>query len=170
VALLSILMVKAFAVIVGFPCMTIMLTNSATSLRILGTLNGFATAFSGIGRAVGPAVTGAAFSWGVSIGYVIPSWWLLALIAAVGAIPSWFIVDGDGPTAGLASSSSSDDGEDGEEDEDEEPRILQDSAVVFESDDEDLDTAELEEQAETPLLWNGSGQTKRYDTNSNARQ
>ncbi|KAF3348651.1 hypothetical protein VD0002_g1397 [Verticillium dahliae] len=97
IALLSLMLVKGFAAIVGFPCMTILLTNSASSLRILGTLNGFATMFSGLGRAVGPAGAGVAFSWGVERGYVITAWWLLSFCAVVGAIPAMMLTEGDGP-------------------------------------------------------------------------
>src|SRR5438128_2714640 len=86
---------KGVAVIVAFPCTTIMLTNSCVSVRILGTLNGYATAFSGIGRAVGPALTGAIFSSGVQRGYIIAPWWFLAGISLLGAIPAWFIIEGD---------------------------------------------------------------------------
>jgi len=98
---LSVMLLKGLAVIVAFPCTTIMLTNSASSVRILGTLNGYATSFSGIGRAVGPALTGAVFSVGVQRGYVIASWWLLAGIAMLGAVPAWFIIEGEGPTRSL---------------------------------------------------------------------
>ncbi|CAJ2500172.1 Uu.00g030250.m01.CDS01 [Anthostomella pinea] len=97
-ALLAVMTVKAFAVIVGFPCTTILLTNSATSLNILGTLNGFATTFSALGRASGPAMTGAAFSWGVKNQLIGAPWWILACVAVVGAVPAWMIVDGDGPS------------------------------------------------------------------------
>lgn len=92
------LLVKGFAVIVAFPCITILLTNAAPSVRILGTLNGFATTFSGMGRAIGPTAAGATFSWGVKRGYILPSWWLLAIIAVGQAIPAWMIVEGDGPS------------------------------------------------------------------------
>lgn len=81
--------------IVAFPCTTILLTNSASSLRILGTLNGVATTFSGIGRALGPAAAGAVFSWGVQRGYIIAAWWFLGIIALIGTIPPWFIVEDD---------------------------------------------------------------------------
>lgn len=50
VAMFCIMMVKSFAGIFAFPCSTILLTNSALSLRVLGTLNGFATSISAIGR------------------------------------------------------------------------------------------------------------------------
>lgn len=98
---LGLMFVKGVVVIVAFPCTTIMLTNSASSVHILGTLNGFATSFSGIGRAIGPAITGAVFTLGVRHDYIIAPWWLLGVIAALGAIPAWFIVEGDGPSGSL---------------------------------------------------------------------
>lgn len=98
--LMLLLLIKGFAVIVGFPCITILLTNAAPSVRILGTLNGFATTFSGLGRAVGPASAGATFSWGVQRGYVLPAWWLLGIIAVGQAVPAWMIIEGEGPSGG----------------------------------------------------------------------
>lgn len=99
IALMFIMLLKGFAVIIGFPCLTIMLTNSASSLSILGTLNGIATTTSGFGRAVGPASAGAIFSWGIQRGYVISGWWFLGTVAVVGAIPPFFITEGSGPYA-----------------------------------------------------------------------
>ncbi|KAI0170720.1 major facilitator superfamily protein [Pestalotiopsis sp. NC0098] len=97
--LLAVMTVKACCVIIGFPCTTILLTNSATSLNILGTLNGFATTFSALGRASGPASAGSAFTWGVRRGIIAVPWWMLAVIAAIGAVPAWYIEEGDGPSA-----------------------------------------------------------------------
>lgn len=113
IALSLILLVKSFAVIIGFPCITILLTNAAPSLRILGTLNGFATTFSGLGRAFGPAVTGTTFTYGVQRGYVTPAWFLLAVVGFLQAIPAWMIVEG----SGFAHIPDSDD-EDEDEDDD----------------------------------------------------
>lgn len=97
VALFSVLVLKAAAVIIGFPCTTILLTNSARSLHVLASLNGFATTFSALGRAAGPAMTGAAFSWGVKRGVVSVPYWILAAVAVLGAVPAWWIVEGEGP-------------------------------------------------------------------------
>lgn len=110
--------VKGAAIIVGFPSTTILLTNSATSLGILGTLNGFATTFSGVGRALGPASTGAVFTWGVDHGYVVASWFYLAAFAVAGAVPVFLIVEGDGPSSSSSSASSVDDSSDDAEDSD----------------------------------------------------
>lgn len=117
--LMVLLLIKGFAVIVGFPCVTILLTNAAPSVRILGTLNGFATTFSGLGRAIGPAAAGATFSWGVERGYVLPAWWLLGIIAVGQVVPAWMIVEGEGPRR-----------EEEESDEDD------DDALVFDEDEE----------------------------------
>jgi hypothetical protein len=80
----------------AFPCSTIMLTNSASSLRVLGTINGLATSVSAIGRAFGPAVGGWLFSWGVKQGYLIVPFWTLSAIALVAWIPTWWLVEGKG--------------------------------------------------------------------------
>lgn len=92
----GIMIVKSFAVIFAFPCSIILLTNSAVSLRILGTLNGVAVSVSAVGRAIGPALGGAAFTWGLERGYVITPWWLLGTIACIGAIPIWHLVEMEG--------------------------------------------------------------------------
>lgn len=92
-AIFGVMIVKSFAVIFAFPCSIILLTNSATSLRILGTLNGFAVAISAVGRAIGPALSGAAFTWGLERGYMITAYWFISIIAAAGAIPIWYLVE-----------------------------------------------------------------------------
>lgn len=94
--LLILMMVKGFCAIFGFPCSTILLTNSAASLKILGTLNGVATSISALGRATGPALAGFMFSLGVDKGYMILPWWTLAFISIIGAIPAWWLVEMDG--------------------------------------------------------------------------
>lgn len=94
--MLAIMLVKGFCAIFAFPCSTILLTNSASSLKILGTLNGVATSISAIGRAAGPALAGAAFTGGVDIGYVIISWWTLAVVAVIAAFPVWWLVESEG--------------------------------------------------------------------------
>ncbi|TVY13525.1 putative membrane protein [Lachnellula arida] len=112
-AMFGIMVVKSFAVIFAFPCSIILLTNSAVSLRILGTLNGVAVSVSAVGRAIGPALGGSAFTWGVERGYVITPWWLLGIIAMIGAIPIWHLVEMEG------FSKSSEDSDDDDEDEEE---------------------------------------------------
>ena len=80
----------------AFPCAVILITNSASSYRILGTLNGVSTSISALGRAAGPAIGGAAFTWGVKLGYMILPWWTLAVFAALGVVPIWWLEEGEG--------------------------------------------------------------------------
>ena len=96
IAMFIVMVVKCFAVVFAFPCTTILLTNSAVSLRVLGTLNGVSTSISALGRAAGPAIGGWTFSIGVEKGYMIVPWWVLAACAVLGAFPVWWLVEMDG--------------------------------------------------------------------------
>lgn len=96
IGMFAIMLVKCWAVIFAFPCTTILLTNSAVSLRVLGTLNGVATSISAVGRAAGPAIAGWTFTVGVSKGYVILPWWILAGFSLLGAIAPWWLVEMEG--------------------------------------------------------------------------
>lgn len=95
-ACFAIMLVKCLCAIFAFPCSTILLTNSASSLRVLGTLNGFATSCSAIGRALGPLLAGGMFTVGVNKGYIIAPWWLLAAIGFIAAVPVFWLVEGEG--------------------------------------------------------------------------
>ncbi|CZT04429.1 related to E.coli tetracycline resistance protein TCR1 [Rhynchosporium graminicola] len=138
-AMFGIMIVKSFAVIFAFPCSIILLTNSAVSLRILGTLNGFAVSVSAVGRAIGPAIGGAAYTWGIERGYVITPYFMLALIAVIGAIPIWYLVEM--PGFSKTDDGSEDDDDDEEEDllsnvdEDVDGEILEGDEVIYEEDD-----------------------------------
>ncbi|KAH0543583.1 hypothetical protein FGG08_002144 [Glutinoglossum americanum] len=92
----ALMLVKCVCVIFAFPCSTILLTNSAVSLQILGTLNGFATSIAAIGRAIGPAIGGCTFTLGVELGYVILPWWTITALSICGAVPVWMLVEMDG--------------------------------------------------------------------------
>lgn len=103
-AVVLVLMLKGLVGIIAFPCITILFTNSCSSTRILGTVNGFATAFSGFARAIGPATTGFTFTWGVRHGCIAAAYYFLAIIAFIGAIPGFMVEEGDGPTRSEAES------------------------------------------------------------------
>lgn len=118
----AIMVVKCFAVIFAFPCAVILLTNSASSLRILGTLNGFAVSISAVGRAIGPALGGAAFTWGLEKGYVITPWWLLGVISGIGAMPIWWLIEMEG----FSRTNEDDSEDDSSEEEDRLPQIVED--------------------------------------------
>lgn len=91
-----VMLVRAGLSSFAFPCSTILLTNSASSLRTLGTLNGIATSVAAICRAAGPALTGVIFSAGVKLGYVIMPFWVLSGISALAVVPAFLLVEGEG--------------------------------------------------------------------------
>lgn len=95
-AMIVLLMIRGVGGTFAFPTSTIMLTNSATSLRVLGTINGLATSVSAIGRALGPAIGGGLFTWGVKRGYVIVPFWTMCVISIGAAIPTFWLVEGKG--------------------------------------------------------------------------
>jgi hypothetical protein len=96
VALIGLLLIRGIAGTFAFPTSTIMLTNSASSLRVLGTVNGVATSVSAVGRALGPAVGGGLFSFGVKRGYILVPFWTLSAVAALACIPTFWLVEGKG--------------------------------------------------------------------------
>lgn len=122
IVLLCIMNVKLFASIFAFPCTTILMTNSAGSLRLLGTLNGVATSLSALGRAAGPSIAGITFTIGVKNGYIILPWWILAGFAILGIIPVWWIIEMDGFGDGDDSDSDEE-----EEEEETDPVVAQDN-------------------------------------------
>jgi MFS family permease len=87
---------KSLGGVFAFPGLTILLTNSATNLQVLGTLNGIATSIAAIGRACGPFIAGQTFTWSISAGYIIAAFWLLAIVSIFGHVLMWFIENGDG--------------------------------------------------------------------------
>lgn len=96
VVMVALLVVRGLAGTFAFPTSTIMLTNSAASLQILGTINGVATSVSAFGRAFGPAIGGGLFTWGVKRGYIIVPFWTLTVISLIASIPTWWLVEGKG--------------------------------------------------------------------------
>jgi hypothetical protein len=96
IVMIALLVVRGLAGTFAFPTSTIMLTNSAASLQVLGTINGVATSVSAIGRASGPAIGGGLFTWGAKRGYVIVPFWTLTVISLVASVPTWWLEEGKG--------------------------------------------------------------------------
>lgn len=156
-ALSIIMFIKAGCIITAFPSTTILLTNSCSSLRVLGTLNGFATAFSGLGRAAGPFLSGIVFTWGLDHGYVVAAFALLAGVGFLGIIPAMLIEDGHGPS-GTPEQSDGEDEDSGEETLIPSGMLIPDeSAVEDDSDDEG-------QSAQSPLLRKKGGYGSKYGT------
>ncbi|KAF2789168.1 MFS general substrate transporter [Melanomma pulvis-pyrius CBS 109.77] len=95
-AMTVLLMIRGVGGTFAFPTSTILITNSAPSLRILGTLNGVATTVSALGRTAGPATCGSLFTYGLKKGYVIIPFWTLSAIALLACIPTFWLVEGKG--------------------------------------------------------------------------
>ena len=147
-AIFVVMCMKCWAAIFAFPCSTILLTNSAASLRLLGTLNGVATAISAIGRASGPFVGGLFFTLGIDIGYIILPWFLLAVFAIFGAIPCWWLVEMEGFGGSGDSESGSEDGDEIEQQDEEQ--------------DEDGSAIEVNKAfSQPPFSRQSSGRSKR---------
>jgi hypothetical protein len=72
----------------AYPSNAILLTNSAPSLLMLGTINGVAASTASLSRAFGPTVSGILFSAGLRLGYSGLAWWCSAVIAVAGALIS----------------------------------------------------------------------------------
>ena len=72
----------------AYPSNAILLTNSAPSLLMLGTINGVAASTASLSRAFGPTVSGFLFSAGLRLGCSGLAWWCSAIIAVAGALIS----------------------------------------------------------------------------------
>lgn len=80
----------------AYPSNAILLTNSAPSLLLLGTINGVAASTASLSRAFGPTVSGILFSAGLRLGYSGLAWWCSAVIAVAGAFISLSMTDKGG--------------------------------------------------------------------------
>lgn len=96
VVMITLLVIRGCGGTFAFPTSTIMLTNSATSLRVLGTINGLATSVSAVGRAAGPAAIGGLFTWSLKKGYLVIPFWTLSLISLLAFIPTLWLEEGKG--------------------------------------------------------------------------
>jgi len=94
-AVVSIAFVRWVCGAFAFPCITILLVNSASDSKILGTLNGIATTASALGRCAGPAGFGGLFSIGLKMKFGVLPWFVMALVACLGTIPLTYSKDKD---------------------------------------------------------------------------
>ena len=82
--------------IIAFPSNAILLTNTAPSKKVLGTINGVAASTACVARAFGPIFTGAIHSFGLKFGFSGPAWWFGGLVCAVRAIESFYMEEAEG--------------------------------------------------------------------------
>ena len=93
-----ILFIQVTARTFAIPSSVILLTNVAPSKKDLSMIHGAGNMVSSLSRAVGPAVAGWVFGWGIDMGAVGAVWWLyLTLVAGAGYLWSWKLREGDGP-------------------------------------------------------------------------
>ncbi|KUJ06684.1 MFS general substrate transporter, partial [Mollisia scopiformis] len=97
-AIACILFLQVTARTFGIPSTVILLTNSAPSPLALGAVHGVGNMLSSLARAVGPALGGVIFGWGVEDGAVGLVWWgYLTVISLVGLGWSWMLREGERP-------------------------------------------------------------------------
>jgi MFS family permease len=94
--LVALWLVKGLCTTFAFPCTTILLTNSASGVAVLATVNGIATSVSAVGRAAGPALAGSMFTWGAREGFVVAPFWMLGFVGVLGGVASFFLEEGEG--------------------------------------------------------------------------
>jgi MFS family permease len=81
----------------AIPSSVILLTNSAPTPRALSTIHGAGNMLSSLSRAVGPALGGVVFAWGVERETIGVMWWgYLTVIAVLGLGWSWSLKEGEG--------------------------------------------------------------------------
>lgn len=76
----------------AIPSTVILLTEAAPDRRVLGTVHGAGNMLASLARAVGPAVGGAVFAWGVENGVIGAVWWLYLVVIALVALVWGFVV------------------------------------------------------------------------------
>jgi hypothetical protein len=84
-AIYAIIIWKCTFATFAYPANAILLTNSAPSLLLLGTINGVAASTASLSRAFGPTVSGFLYSLGLKLGYSGLAWWCTALFTIAGA-------------------------------------------------------------------------------------
>jgi len=84
VGIYCILAVKIIHSVLSYPCNTILLTNTAPSLLILGAINGVAASCASLARSFSPTLTGMVYSKGLDINMVGLAWWVNGLVCVLG--------------------------------------------------------------------------------------
>lgn len=70
----------------AIPSTVILLTEAAPDRSVLGTVHGAGNMLASLARAVGPAVGGAVFAWGVERDVIGAVWWLYLVVVALVAL------------------------------------------------------------------------------------
>ncbi|CZT49457.1 related to permease of the major facilitator superfamily [Rhynchosporium secalis] len=96
VGIAFILFLQVTARTFGIPSSVILLTNSAPSPLALGAVHGVGNMLSSLSRALGPALGGVIFGWGMERGVVGVVWWSYLLVISMGGLAwSWMLKEGE---------------------------------------------------------------------------
>lgn len=78
----------------AIPSTVILLTESVEQKSVLGTVHGAGNMLASLARAVGPAVGGSVFAWGLKHGVVGAAWWTWLMVVAVVALAASYLMKG----------------------------------------------------------------------------
>ncbi|KAI0393185.1 major facilitator superfamily domain-containing protein [Xylariaceae sp. FL0594] len=71
---------------IGYPSNAILITQSAPSPLLLGTINGVGASTASLSRCLAPTISGMLYAVGLKCGYSGLAWWFSALISISGAV------------------------------------------------------------------------------------
>ncbi|KAK4203399.1 putative permease [Triangularia verruculosa] len=78
---------------IGYICSTILITRTTSAERFLAQTNSAAASFSCLARSVGPLITGKVYEVGDQMGYAGLAFWVLGLVAVLGAAEAFLLRD-----------------------------------------------------------------------------
>lgn len=88
-----ILLWKVTSQALSYPSNAMMLANSAPSRKVLGTVNGVAASAASLSRALGPTLSGSIQAAGLQMGSIGLPWWITSIIAGIGTVLSFAMVE-----------------------------------------------------------------------------
>ncbi|KAF2480326.1 major facilitator superfamily domain-containing protein [Neohortaea acidophila] len=80
----------------ALPATIILINNSSPHPSVLGTIHGLGQATSATFRTLGPMLAGYWYGVWTKRGYVGMAWWIVALVAAIGCVASFWVRNGSG--------------------------------------------------------------------------
>lgn len=96
VSIVVILFLQVMSRTFTLPTSIILLNNCCPHPSVLGTVHGLGQATSSAFRTIGPIVSGLWYGYGLEIGVIGFSWWLVALVSVFGCVAAVFVYEGSG--------------------------------------------------------------------------